>query len=225
MKILLAVDVQRDFCPGGALAVPDGDGIVPLVNALLKSPEFDLRIASKDWHPAGHISFFDNHAGKQAFETIELGTGPQTLWPRHCVQFSPGAELHPGLSEAAFDYVVCKGTSVNVDSYSAFYDNNRAQETELRSIIEREAAARGVSRDNVTLVVCGLALDYCVAATLRDAVELGFKCELVLDGCRAVNLNAGDDTKVLRDLIARGVTIYSGREIIQPNRRELPIQL
>jgi nicotinamidase/pyrazinamidase len=225
MRILIAVDVQKDFCPGGALAVPDGDGIVPLVNSLLKSSEFDLRVASKDWHPADHISFFDNHPGKQVFETIEVSGGAQTLWPRHCEQFSPGAELHEGLSEAAFDYVVCKGMNSNVDSYSAFYDNNRAQETQLRSIIEREAAARGVSRENVTLVVCGLALDYCVAATLRDAVELGFKCELVLDGCRAVNLNAGDDTKVLRDLISRGVSVYSSREVVQLNRRELPIQL
>jgi len=225
MNVLLVVDPQRDFCPGGALAVPEGDAIVPVIQKLLNDPRFSLRIVTKDWHPPDHISFFDNHAGRQPFETVALGLGSQTLWPRHCQQNTPGAQLYPGLTEASFDHVVLKGTRADVDSYSGFFDNNREHETELRSLLEQAAAARGISRDEITITVCGLALDYCVLATLRDAVSLGYRCELALDACRAVNLNPGDDLAALRELAALGVTIRSDRELAHLGRRSQSIQL
>lgn len=211
MRVLLIVDVQRDFCAGGTLSVPDGDAVVPVINALLHSPEFDLRIASKDWHPADHVSYFDNHPGRQVFESIEIGSHTQTLWPRHCEQGTLGAELHPELDSKTIDHIIHKGTAPLVDSYSAFFDNNRAQETGLKALLERVASARGVSLSAVTLVVSGLALDYCVAATVRDAVSLGIQCELVVDATRAVNLSPGDDIKVLRELASLGVKLVDSR--------------
>ena len=124
MKVLLLVDIQNDFCPGGALAVPEGDQVVPVANALIGSGDYDLVIATKDWHPADHISFADNHEGKRVFDQVSVENGSQTLWPRHCVQGSPGAELHPGLAHAGINYVVEKGRERDIDSYSGFFDNS-----------------------------------------------------------------------------------------------------
>lgn len=213
MKVLLLVDIQNDFCPGGALAVAEGDQVVPVANALLRSGHYDVAIATQDWHPTDHISFADNHEGRGIFEQIEIASGTQTLWPRHCVQDSPGAELHSGLQADRLHYVVQKGTDPGIDSYSGFFDNGQQKETRLRSILEHEATNRGLALADIELTVCGLALDYCVAATVRDAVRLGIQTKLVVDGCRSVNLNPGDDLKTLRDLGGIGVSIGESRSV------------
>ncbi len=217
MKVLVLVDIQNDFCPGGALAVPEGDQVVPIANKLIRSGAFDLVIATKDWHPGDHISFADNHEGKKVFEQIDLSGGAQTLWPRHCVQGTRGAELHAGLDTGAIHHIVEKGTSPSIDSYSGFYDNHHKRETSLRAIITEEAARRGMLQHDVELFVCGLALDYCVAATARDAATLGLKTHVVLDACRAVNLASHDDVRTLRELTALGVGVTTS-EVLIPER-------
>lgn len=214
MKVLLVVDVQRDFCAGGALVVPQGEEVVPVINRMMRSGEFDLIIATRDWHPAAHVSFADNHPGQTLFSRIDLDGRPQTLWPRHCVQKSAGARFHPDLQTELFSHVIDKGTAVNVDSYSGFFDNARTQETALCEVIEREAAKRGIAIADVELTICGLALDYCVAATARDAAALGFKTAVVFDASRAVNLNPGDDIRTLRELQSIGVTIQESRDLL-----------
>ena len=226
MKVLILVDIQNDFCPGGALAVPEGHQVVPVANKLMCSGAFDLVIASKDWHPEGHVSFADNHTGRNVFERIELSSGPQTLWPRHCVQGSPGAELHLHLERAAIDFIVEKGTSPTIDSYSAFFDNNHDRETALRSILIKEGARRGTTPRDIELSICGLALDYCVAATARDAAELGFKTEIIIDACRAVNITPGDDLAALRELNALGVGVVTSDSLVreQPRTRTMEIR-
>jgi nicotinamidase/pyrazinamidase len=222
MRILLLVDIQNDFCPGGSLAVPEGDQVVPLANKLMRSGAFDLVVATQDWHPADHISFADNHEGMKVFETLELPRGPQTLWPRHCVQGTPGADLHPDLERGGIDYIVEKGTSPSIDSYSGFFDNNNERETSLREILNREANLRGAKQHEIEISVCGLALDYCVAATARDAATLGFRTQIVVDACRAVNITPGDDLRTLRELAATGVEVTTSGALIPeraPSRR------
>lgn len=228
MKVLLLVDVQNDFCPGGALAVPEGDQIVPVANALLRSGQYDLAIATKDWHPANHISFADNHTGKKIFEQIDLPSGPQTLWPRHCVQGTNGAELHSDLAADRLDYIVEKGTDAEVDSYSGFFDNGQQKETMLRRILEQEAAKRGLTLAEVELTVCGLALDYCVAATVRDAWRLGIQTEIVVDATRSVNLQPGDDVRMLRELGEMGAVLSDSKALLPQQihlevRKEVPL--
>lgn len=225
MKVLVLVDIQNDFCPGGALAVPEGEHVVAVANKLVASGEFDLIIATKDWHPASHISFADNHEGKQVFQRIELASGPQTLWPRHCVEGSVGAELHPGLMTDRIDHIVHKGTDRGIDSYSGFFDNNHHKETALQRLVEKESDARQIPRFDVAITVCGLALDYCVAATARDAARLGFKTEVVVDGCRAVNITPGDDVRTLRELAALGVGIITSSELVPERIRERRAEL
>jgi nicotinamidase/pyrazinamidase len=228
MKVLLLVDIQNDFCPGGTLAVPDGDQVVPVANALLRSGNYDLAIATADCHPANHVSFADNHAGRAVFEQIDLASGAQTLWPRHCVQGTTGAELHPELGVEKLAYIVEKGTDAAIDSYSGFFDNGQQKETRLRSILEHEACQRGLTLADIELTVCGLALDYCVAATVRDAVRLGIHTELVVDACRSVNLTPGDDVRALKELAGLGVVITESREVLpvlssRPLRREVQL--
>ena len=225
MKVLVLVDIQNDFCPGGALAVPEGNQVVLLANRLMRSGAFDLVVATKDWHPADHISFADNHEGREVFQQIELPSGAQTLWPRHCVQGTVGAELHPELETAAIDYIVTKGTSPSIDSYSGFFDNGHQQETNLREVITREATHRGIPLMEVELSVCGLALDYCVAATARDAASLGFKTEVILDACRAVNISPGDDLRTLRELTGLGVGVVSSVGLEPERTPSRPVEL
>jgi nicotinamidase/pyrazinamidase len=183
----------------------------------MRSGAFDLVIATKDWHPADHISFADNHEGKGVFQQIKLPNGVQTLWPRHCVQGTAGAELHPQLDTTTIDYVVEKGTSPAIDSYSGFFDNNHQKETILRQIITDEATRRGVALRDVELSVCGLALDYCVAATARDGAALGFRTGVIIDACRAVNISPGDDLRTLRELTALGVGVVTS-DSLAPQR-------
>jgi nicotinamidase/pyrazinamidase len=175
---LIVIDVQNDFCPGGALAVNGGDEIVPIINKLII--RFDHVILTQDWHPAGHSSFVSTHPGKAPFETIMMPYGEQTLWPDHCIQGTAGADFHPDLQWAKAELVIRKGFRPHVDSYSAFFENDHKTPTGLAGYLrEREIT-------NVTFV--GLATDYCVAYSALDAVEHGFAADVLLDACRDINL-------------------------------------
>lgn len=177
-KALVVIDVQNDFCPGGALAVAGGDEIVPLVNHLIQS--HDHVILTQDWHPAGHSSFASSHPGTKPFETIEVSYGPQTLWPDHCVQGTPGAEFHSGVEWTKAELVIRKGFRPAIDSYSAFFENDHNTPTGLGGYLKE----RGIS----DIVLCGLATDYCVAYSALDAVKLGFHVSVVMAACRAIDL-------------------------------------
>jgi nicotinamidase/pyrazinamidase len=187
---LIIVDVQNDFCPGGAFAVSGGDQVVAVINRL--QPEFDLVVATQDWHPADHGSFAANHPGRQPGEQIELAGLPQVLWPVHCVQGSKGAELHPGLNRERIARVFQKGADSNIDSYSGFFDNGRRASTGLGEYVK----GRGVS----DVYVCGLATDYCVKATALDAASLGFKTHLLQEACRGVELRPGDIERAIDEM-------------------------
>ena len=176
---LLVIDVQNDFCPGGALAVPGGDAIVPTVNTLIA--QADLVVLTQDWHPRKHGSFASVHKGRAPFETIEVAYGPQTLWPDHCVQGTSGAAFHEDLMTDRAALVVRKGMRPAVDSYSAFFENDRTTTTGLDGWLR----ARGVSQ----VVCCGLAFDYCVAYSALDAQRLGFTVAVVEDACAAIDLD------------------------------------
>ncbi|MAQ13468.1 MAG: nicotinamidase/pyrazinamidase [Sandaracinus sp.] len=199
-RALILVDIQNDFMPGGALAVPDGFAVVPVANALM--PHFDLVVASQDWHPADHGSFASQHPGKAPGEMGELAGLPQVMWPDHCVQGTAGAAFAPGLD---FDLapqgvtVFQKGTDPAIDSYSAFFDNGHRKATGLGAFLQE--------RQVEEVVVLGVATDYCVKFTALDAAQLGFRVTLVRDGVRAVNLKPTDGEAALHQLAARGVTV------------------
>ena len=190
---LLLVDIQNDFCPGGALAVPEGDRIVPVVNSLMEL--FPLAIATKDWHPPGHISFASRFA-KPVMSTIDTPYGPQILWPDHCVQNTPGADFHPALATALIRHVVFKGTNSEIDSYSTFFDNARQQQTDLHRYLQHA----GIT----DLFICGLATDYCVLFSALDALELGFAVTVIEDACRGVDAGAEDSANALRKIVVAG---------------------
>jgi nicotinamidase/pyrazinamidase len=176
---LIVIDVQNDFCPGGALAVPDGDTIIPAVNRLIAMA--DLVVLTQDWHPAGHGSFASSHPGRQPFETIAVSYGPQTLWPDHCVRGTAGAAFHSALDATPAALVVRKGMRTAVDSYSAFFENDRRTATGLDGWLR----ARGVDR----VLLCGLAYDFCVAYSALDAARLGFATMVVDNACAAIDLD------------------------------------
>ena len=176
---LVVVDVQNDFCPGGALEAPDGDAVVAVINRI--APRFSARVLTQDWHPPGHRSFASSHPGRAPFETIELSYGEQVLWPDHCVQGTEGAAFHPGLATDGADLVLRKGFRREIDSYSAFYENDRRTSTGLAGYLR----ARGISR----LFFAGLATDFCVAYSAIDGAREGFESAVVEDGCRAIDLD------------------------------------
>jgi len=204
MKSLIIVDMQNDFCPGGALPVPEGDRVVEVINRI--QPKFDLVVATQDWHPAEHGSFAANHPGRSPGERIELAGLPQILWPVHCVQDTPGAELHPRLDCSRIARVFHKGTDPSVDSYSGFFDNGRRTSTGLGEYLKDQ----GVT----DVYVCGLATDYCVNATALDAVALGFKTYLLEDGCRGVELREGDVQRAIEEMRRQGVVIVREMDLI-----------
>lgn len=175
---LIVIDLQNDFCPGGALAVGGGDEIVPLVNRLVARHQHV--ILTQDWHPMGHSSFASSHAGKAPFENIDLPYGSQTLWPEHCVQGTPGAAFHAGLDWTKAELVIRKGFRATIDSYSAFFENDRTTPTGLAGYLRE----RGLTR----LTLVGLATDFCVAYSALDARKLGFETQVVMDACRAIDL-------------------------------------
>lgn len=197
MKALILIDIQYDFCPGGALEVKNGDEVIPVANKL--SPQFDLIIATQDWHPADHGSFAANHPWRYPGQVIDLNGLEQILWPIHCVQNSFGAEFVKELDTSNFTAVFRKGTDKEIDSYSGFFDNGHRKATGLHEFLQE----KGVDE----LYVMGLALDYCVKFTVLDALELGYKVQLIVDGTRAVNLNEGDDQKALDEMESKGAVL------------------
>ncbi|HGK4674840.1 bifunctional nicotinamidase/pyrazinamidase [Kluyvera genomosp. 2] len=201
-RALLLVDLQNDFCAGGALAVADGDSTVDVANALIAAAKLrdEAVIASQDWHPANHGSFARQH-GVEPYSQGTLDGLPQTFWPDHCVQGSEGAALHPLLSQQAIDAVFYKGESVNIDSYSAFFDNGHRQKTGLDAWLHEH--------DIRELIVLGLATDYCVKFTVLDALQLGYTVNVITDGCRGVNLTPQDSANAFMEMAAAGATLYT----------------
>ena len=195
-RALIVIDVQTDFCPGGALAVADGDAILPVVNRMIA--QAGHVVLTQDWHPAGHSSFASSHAGKAPFETIALPYGAQTLWPDHCIQGTAGAAFHPALDWTKAELLIRKGFRPSIDSYSAFYENDHATPTGLAGYLRE----RGLT----DLTLCGLATDYCVAYSALDAAREGFAVTVAMDACRAIDLN-GSLATMTEKMKAAGVRL------------------
>ena len=193
---LVVIDLQNDFCPGGALAVDGGDDIVPIVNRMIA--EHEHVVLTQDWHPAGHSSFASTHDGKQPFETVDMPYGPQTLWPDHCVQGTKGAQFHPDLVWTRAELIVRKGFRKTIDSYSAFFENDHTTPTGLGGYLKE----RGIA--SITLV--GLATDFCVAYSALDARKLGLDVTVELDACRGIDLGGSLDAMTAKMKDA-GVTL------------------
>ncbi|MCB9287120.1 MAG: bifunctional nicotinamidase/pyrazinamidase [Lewinellaceae bacterium] len=203
MRALVVVDIQNDFCPGGALEVPEGDQVVPVANEMMK--KFNLVVATQDWHPANHGSFAANHPWRRPGDVIQLNGQEQILWPMHCVQGSFGAEFVPGLDTSRFRKVFVKGTDPEIDSYSGFFDNGHKKATGLGGYLQEQ----GVKE----VYIQGLALDYCVKYSVLDALQLGFKTHVVIDGCRGVNLEEGDSDKAVAEMREKGAIIVKSAEV------------
>ncbi len=192
---LIVIDVQNDFCPGGALAVADGDQIVPGINTLMA--EFDAVVLTQDWHPAGHSSFASSHDGLEPFGTVEMPYGTQVLWPDHCIQGSDGAAFHAGLDTDRADMIVRKGYNPAIDSYSAFFENDQKTPTGLHGYLQ----TRGID----TLAMAGLATDFCVKFSAVDAARLGYGVTVRTDLCRAIDLE-GSLAAAMEGMAVAGVT-------------------
>ncbi|MFW5737671.1 MAG: bifunctional nicotinamidase/pyrazinamidase [Spirochaetota bacterium] len=201
---LIVVDVQNDFCPGGALAVSEGDQIVPVINKI--APLFDVVVATRDWHPSDHVSFASAHDGHEVGEAIEVNGMEQVLWPDHCVQASKGAGFHPDLDTAPINLILHKGTRTELDSYSGFLETDRTTSTGL------EAYLKGLDVSEVT--VCGLATDYCVFFTAMDAVDAGFKTRLVTDAVRGIDQPEGNVERTIGEMKDAGVTLVTSAELL-----------
>src|SRR5579871_2669771 len=205
MKALILVDIQNDFLPGGALAVPDGDAVIAVANRL--QPAFPIVVATQDWHPVNHGSFAANHSGKNAFAQTELNGLPQTLWPVHCVQNTKGAALAANLNQERIAKVFRKGTDAGIDSYSGFFDNGHRKTTGLGDWLKE----KGVKE----VFVCGLATDYCVKFTALDAAQLGFRTSVIEDASRGVNLGADDVKNALSEMKRAGISIVQSAELLK----------
>lgn len=205
---LILVDIQNDFMPGGALAVPHGDQIVPIVNKMVKYAfsADKMVVATKDWHPAGHGSFASTH-GAEVMTMGKLDGLDQVMWPDHCIQETNGSEFHPDLEDTdLFSAVICKGLDPKVDSYSGFFDNAKRNSTGLHDFLkEREAH---------DLYICGLARDYCVGFTCLDAAELGYNVTLIYDATKAVNYPEGNDESMIKKMLDAGINIITSKEFI-----------
>lgn len=197
MKTLILVDIQNDFLPGGALAVPRGDEVVAVANRLM--PEYELVVATQDWHPADHLSFASQHPRHKVGDLIDLDGLPQILWPDHCVAGTPGADFARPLDRKRIHHVVRKGTDRRIDSYSAFFDNARRKATDLEQFLHE--------KDVGEVHVMGLATDYCVKFTALDAIALGFRTVLLTEGIRGVELVPGDCERAVNAMRAASVTI------------------
>jgi nicotinamidase/pyrazinamidase len=195
-EVLLVIDVQNDFCPGGALAVPEGDEIIPAVNRLAAA--YAHVILTQDWHPPGHASFASSHPGKSPFETIEVSYGAQVLWPDHCVQGTPGAVLHLALDIPHAELVLRKGFRSTIDSYSAFRENDHRTMTGLAGYLRE----RGFER----VALCGLATDFCVAFSAIDGRQAGFEVSVVTSACRGIDVD-GSLARAMRSMSEAGVTV------------------
>jgi nicotinamidase/pyrazinamidase len=200
---LLVIDVQNDFCPGGALAVADGDAVIEVIHRV--ALKFEHIVLTQDWHPAGHSSFACAHAGKQPFEQVELSYGTQTLWPDHCVQGSRGAEFHPALHLIQAELILRKGFRPQIDSYSAFFENDHVTPTGLGGYLRE----RNLSR----VFLAGLAYDFCVGYSALDARRLGVQAAVIRDACRAIDLN-GSAAKMEAEMTQAGVTLTNSAELL-----------
>lgn len=206
-KALLLIDLQNDFCPGGALAVNEGDSVIPVANrtiAACTAAQIAV-VASLDWHPVDHRSFAIN-SGTTIGEIGELEGLPQVWWPAHCVAGETGAEFHPALDQRAVDHIVRKGTESAIDSYSAFFDNGHRVKTELDDWLR----ANHID----SLAIMGLATDYCVKYTVLDALTLGYRTEVLVDGCRGVNLQPADSQNALQEMQAQGAILTDSHAFI-----------
>jgi nicotinamidase/pyrazinamidase len=201
--VLVVIDVQNDFCPGGELAVADGDAVVEPTHRIAQ--RFEHVVLTQDWHPAGHTSFASAHAGKQPFETVELSYGAQTLWPDHCVQGSKGAEFHPLLRLPHAELILRKGFRPQIDSYSAFFENDRETPTGLAGYLDE----RGLNR----VFFAGLAYDFCVGYSALDARRLGLTAVVLRDACRAIDLN-GSVTRIETEFDSAGVMVVDSGDVL-----------
>ncbi|NLE40158.1 MAG: bifunctional nicotinamidase/pyrazinamidase [Pirellulaceae bacterium] len=199
---IILTDIQNDFLPGGALAVPEGDAILPRVNRLIEV--FPLVVATQDCHPADHVSFARTH-GRRVGEVIRVGGVEQILWPVHCVEGTPGVELAPGLNKERIAKIIAKGTDREIDSYSTFFDNEHRRATGLDEFLR----SRGVRR----VYLCGLATDYCVKFSALDAARLGYETFVVLDACRGIDASPGDVDRAVARMTAAGVKLAGGEEV------------
>ena len=198
-RALLVVDVQNDFCPGGSLAVQSGDEVVAVINRIM--PLFSRIIGTQDWHPPDHVSFASSHPGRKPLDVVDAGGIEQVLWPDHCVRSSAGAELHPGLDTGRIGLLLRKGMRRELDSYSAFFENDHRTDTGLRHYL------RGMGIRE--LFVCGLATDYCVRASAVDAARLGLEVSLVADACRGVDFPRGSVEAALAEMRNAGVRVVT----------------
>ncbi len=203
MRALIIVDLQNDFLPGGALPVPEGDAVIPVINGL--QGHFPVIVATQDWHPPNHGSFAVNHPGKKVYDEIDLNGMPQTLWPVHCVQNTPGADFAPALKRALVMKVFQKGTDPGIDSYSGFFENGHRRSTGLGDWLKTQ----GVT----DVFVCGLATEYCVKFTALDALELQFATYFIEDASRGVNVHRGDVARAIKDMESAGVTVLGSDQI------------
>ncbi len=201
MKVLVLIDVQNDFMPGGALAVPKGDEIVPLINKLQE--KFDLVIATQDWHPTGHASFASSHEGKMEFEVIKLDGLDQVMWPEHCIQNTQGAEFHPDLKTSRIEAIFRKGTNKKIDSYSGFYDNAHLKSTGLSGYLKEKKVEE--------LYFAGLAAEYCVYFSIIDALGEGFRSILIEDATRALNNDEFEKARI--DILRKGGKVIKSTEL------------
>jgi nicotinamidase/pyrazinamidase len=203
MNALILVDLQNDFLPGGALAVPHGDEVIPLVNELQQ--RFELVLATKDWHPPNHGSFAANHPGKKPGDRIILDGIEQILWPVHCVQHTHGAEFATAFDTSRIAHVFHKGTERNIDSYSTFFDNAHLRHTGLAHYLEK----RGIK----DIYLMGLALDYCVKYSALDAHQLGLNTHVIIDGCRGIELEPGDIDRALEEMKRTGAILLKSSDL------------
>jgi nicotinamidase/pyrazinamidase len=202
---LLVIDVQNDFCPGGSLAVPKADAIVPVVNRLM--PLFPIVVATQDWHPRDHVSFASNHPGAKPFDVVERDGFSQTLWPDHCIQGTTGAALHAALEVVSVDLILRKGRDRELDSYSAFFENDRRTPTGLAGYLRELRVHR--------VYLSGLATDVCVYHSARDAVKLGLSVALVEDAARGIDVPAGSLSRRLIEMREAGVEIVHAADLIE----------
>lgn len=203
MKALLVVDIQNDFCPGGALAVPNGDTIVPTVNKLVNV--FDAVIQTQDWHPAGHSSFASSHKGKELYDTVEMDYGTQVLWPDHCIQGSMGAEFHPELNTLKTQVVIRKGFRREIDSYSTFFENDQETTTGLTGYLDQ----CGIT----DLYTVGLATDFCVKWSILDGIDEGFNMHIVKDAVKGIDLDGSLDA-AWDEMKEKGVNIVTSEDLL-----------
>lgn len=209
MDVLIIIDVQNDFCPGGALAVPNGNEVIAPINTI--SPLFDCVIQTQDWHPSDHFSFASNHPEKLPYDTIELKYGEQILWPDHCVQGTVGAEFHPSLNTLKTQFIIRKGFRKTIDSYSVFNENDKRTSTGLCGLLDELDAQR--------IFLAGLATDFCVKWSALDAAKLGYETYLVTDAIRGINID-NSVAQALEEMKEAGVTFTTSKEIQDVSEQE-----